>query len=111
MSLSGVLSGEGARRMAVGSCLLTILIAYTLLLTLPKASHAQEKSGEILQQLEKKEIVPKETPEKPVIEKKEEKPKEVLDGKKILIRQIKLQGAALIEEQTLKTILSKYENK
>ena len=97
--------------MAVGSCLLTILIAYTLLLTLPKASHAQEKSGEILQQLEKKEIVPKETPEKPVIEKKEEKPKEVLDGKKILIRQIKLQGAALIEEQTLKTILSKYENK
>jgi hemolysin activation/secretion protein len=87
------------------------MIAFILLIIPFKASHAQDKSGEILQQLEKKEIVPKETPEKPVIEKKEEKPKEAVDGKKILIRQINLQGATLIEEQTLKTILSKYENK
>lgn len=95
--------------------LLSFLIVFILFVIPFKASHAQEKSGEILQQLEKKEIIPKETPEKPVIEKKEEKPKEVpkevLDGKKILIRQIKLQGAAIIDEQTLKTILSKYENK
>ncbi|TAL27915.1 MAG: ShlB/FhaC/HecB family hemolysin secretion/activation protein, partial [Nitrospirae bacterium] len=84
---------------------LTVFIAFV------PYTHAQEKSGEILQQLEKKEIVPKETPEAPVIEKKEEKPTKAVDGKKILIKQIKLQGAALIEEQTLKTILSKYENK
>lgn len=116
VSIGGIKRGRGLPN---GGWLLplTILIAYTLLLTLPKASHAQEKSGEILQQLEKKEIVPKETPEKPVIEKKEEKPKkekkpkEIPDGKKILIRQIKLKGATFIDEQTLKTILAKYENK
>lgn len=88
-----------------------VVAAFILLVVMSGTSLAQEKSGEILQQLEKKELIPKETPEKPVIEKKEEKPKEITDGKKILIRQINLQGAALIDEQTLKTILSKYENK
>ncbi|MBI5894208.1 MAG: ShlB/FhaC/HecB family hemolysin secretion/activation protein, partial [Deltaproteobacteria bacterium] len=95
---------------AVPAIQISMLLAFILLVIPFKASLAQDKSGEILQQLEKKELVPKETPEKPVIEKKEEKPKEILDGKKILIRQINLQGAALIKEQTLKTILSKYEN-
>lgn len=88
-----------------------IFLCLTAILLFAAPALSQDRSGEILQQLEKKEIVPKETPEKPVIEKKEEKPKEAVDGKKILIRQIKLQGATLIEEQTLKTILSKYENK
>jgi hemolysin activation/secretion protein len=88
-----------------------IFICLTAILLFATPALSQDRSGEILQQLEKKEIVPKETPEKPVIEKKEEKPKEAVDGKKILIRQIKLHGATLIEEQTLKTILAKYENK
>lgn len=92
-------------------CLYRIILFFSVCVIFLPHAYAQEKSGEILQQLEKKEIVPKETPEKPVIEKKEEKPKEVIDGKKILIRQINLQGATLIDEQTLKTILSKYENK
>ncbi len=87
------------------------IIIIIIILALSTPAFSQDRSGEVLQQLEKKEIVPKEAPKAPVIEKKEEKPKELVDGKKILIRQIKLQGAALIDEQTLKTILSKYENK
>ncbi|TAL21767.1 MAG: ShlB/FhaC/HecB family hemolysin secretion/activation protein, partial [Nitrospirae bacterium] len=87
------------------------IIIIIIILALSTPAFSQDRSGEILQQLEKKEIVPKPSPETPVIEKKEEKPPKAVDGKKILIRQIKLQGAALIEEQTLKTILSKYENK
>jgi len=88
-----------------------IFLCLTAILLFAAPALAQEKSGEVLQQLEKKELVPKEAPKAPVIEKKEEKPKETIDGKKILIRQIKLKGAALIDEQTLKTILSKYEGK
>ncbi len=74
---------------------LSMLIAFILLVRPFKASLAQEKSGEILQQLEKKEILPKQVPEQPIIEKKEEKPEQIPDGKKILIKQINLQGAAL----------------
>ncbi|MEK6652030.1 MAG: POTRA domain-containing protein, partial [Nitrospirota bacterium] len=88
-----------------------IFLCLTAILLFSAPALAQEKSGEILQQLEKKELIPKEKPEAPVIEQKEEKPRDAIDGKKILIRQIKLQGAALIDEQTLKIILSKYENK
>lgn len=89
-----------------------IAAAFLAIITPPAL--AQDKSGEILQQLEKKELIPKETPEKPAIEQKQEKPKQIPDGKKILIRQIKIEGITLpgiIEEQTLKSILSKYENR
>lgn len=88
-----------------------IFLCLTAMLLFAAPAFAQGRAGEVLQQLERKELVPKEAPEAPVIEKKEEMPKEAIDGKKILIRQIKLTGVTLIKEQTLKTILSKYEGK
>ena len=77
------------------------------ILLLSGLSVAQEKSGQILQQLERKEIVPKEIP-KPTIEKPDEirqKPKDATEGKKIFIKQINLQSATLIDEQTIKDII------
>jgi hemolysin activation/secretion protein len=90
---------------------ITILLAFILPFISPMVSYAQEGSGKVLQQLEKKEIVPEEMPEKPVIRKEEEKSKEVVDGKKVFIRQINVEGATLIKEQTIQAIISKYENK
>ncbi len=88
------------RFLCIGTLLISILI-------LSGVSFAQEKGGQILQQLEKKEFVPKETP-KPVIEKKEEKPikvQEAIEGSKIFIKQINVQGATLLNGQTIKDII------
>lgn len=75
--------------------------------------HAQEKSGEVLQQLERKEVIPPEKPsEPPVIEKEkikvEEKDK---DAVRFKVREFKVEGATLLDAQTIKSITSPYENK
>jgi hemolysin activation/secretion protein len=90
---------------------IAILVAFTLSLIFPIVSYAQEGSGKVLQQLKNKEILPKEILEKPVIENKEEKAKEIVDGKKIFIRQINVEGVTLINKQAIQAIISKYENK
>jgi hemolysin activation/secretion protein len=78
--------------------------------------YAQERSGEVLQQLEKKDIVPKERPKEPEI-KKEEKPKEVKEppkedaAPKILIKQFKVEGNTLLNPAIIHAIVSDSENK
>jgi hemolysin activation/secretion protein len=82
----------------VGAASLSMLLVFG-------TAQGQETGGEILQDLEKKEIVPKET-SRPVIETLErEPPKEVKDEKKILIKEIRVQGATLIDGQTIRDAL------
>jgi hemolysin activation/secretion protein len=90
-------------------CILTVFI---LILIAFRKSHAQEKSGEILQQLERKEIVPQKTPEeKPVIEKEEKPQAELKDGQKIFVRQFTVRGATLIAAGTINSIITPHQNK
>jgi hypothetical protein len=63
-----------------------IFFFFIALFALPAA--AQERAGEIIQQFEKKEVVPRDLPDMPVIEQKEEKTQEAPAGPKILIKQI-----------------------
>lgn len=76
--------------------------------------HAQEKSGEVLQQLERKEVIPAEkTKEPPVIE-KEEKPSVEEKEKaevKVKVREFRVEGATLLDAETIKSIVAPYENR
>lgn len=74
--------------------------------------HAQEKSGEVLQQLEKKEVIPAEKAKEPPVIEKEERPEvKVKDGEKIFVKQFTVQGATLLSEETIRSITAPYENK
>ncbi|MCG2709698.1 MAG: hypothetical protein L6246_05200, partial [Thermodesulfovibrionales bacterium] len=74
--------------------------------------HAQEKSGEVLQQLEKKELIPPEKPSEPPVIEKEKRPEvKVKGGEKIFVKQFTVQGATLLSEETIKSITAPYENK
>ena len=93
-----------------------LLCILTLCILIPatfKASHAQGKSGEVLKQLERKEVIPPKKPPAPVIIEEEEKPPvdEIEDGKKIFVKQFKVQGATLIDEETIKARVAHFENK
>ncbi len=75
--------------------------------------HAQEKSGEVLKQLERKELIPPEKPsEPPVIEiekdKVEEKDK---DAVRFKVSEFKVEGATLLDVETIRSITAPYENK
>lgn len=98
-----------------------IVIAFFVAITTSPVS-AQEKSGAVLKQLEKKEIVPREAKEKPVIEEKKEEGKKeevkpVTISQKTLIKKINVtvqnkEGSApLLAGKTVSAITSKYENK
>jgi hemolysin activation/secretion protein len=93
-------------------CILTVFI---LILIAFRKSHAQERSGEILQQLERKEVIPEKKPsEPPVIEKEkvEEKVKvEEKDERKIFVRQFAVQGVTLIEQDVINAIITPHQNK
>jgi hemolysin activation/secretion protein len=67
-------------------------------------SYGQDKSGEILQQLEKKEITPSQM-RKVIIQQREEKPKESIDDKKFFIKQITIEGATLLDQHIIKDII------
>jgi hemolysin activation/secretion protein len=85
--------------------LLCIGVASLSILFVFGTAQGEETGGEILQDLEKKEMIPKETP-RPVIETPAmETPKEVKDEKKILIKEIRVQGATLIDGQTIRDAL------
>jgi hemolysin activation/secretion protein len=70
----------------------------------------------VLQQLERKDIVPKERPKEPEI-KKEERPKEVKEAPKeetapkVLIKQFRVEGSALLNPAIIHSITSANENK
>ncbi|MBN1662161.1 MAG: ShlB/FhaC/HecB family hemolysin secretion/activation protein [Deltaproteobacteria bacterium] len=95
----------------------TIVVAVLIFMITSPAS-AQEKAGEVLKQLEKKEIVPR-TPATPIIEKKEEKPQPIPAGQKILIKQIIVTvrnksrdgEKPLLAPEAIRAITSKYENR
>ena len=91
---------------------LCILVLSVLILVTFNTSHAQQKSGEVLKQLERKEIIPDKKPSEPVIKKKEEKqPVKIKDEKKIFVKQFKVQGATLIDAETIKARVAPIENK
>ncbi|MBI5213154.1 MAG: ShlB/FhaC/HecB family hemolysin secretion/activation protein [Nitrospirae bacterium] len=75
--------------------------------------YAQERSGEVLQQLEKKDIIPKERPKEPPEIKKEEKPKEVKEpvGPKVFVKQFKVEGNTLLSPDIINSITSANENR
>ena len=95
-----------------------IFFFFIVLLALPAV--AQERAGEIIQQFEKKEVVPRDLPDIPVIEQKEEKVQEAPAGPKILIKQINVkmhtktgreEKALLLTPDAINAITSKYENR
>ena len=95
-----------------------IFFFFIALFALPAA--AQERAGEIIQQFEKKEVVPRDLPDMPVIEQKEEKPQEAPAGPKILIKQINVkmhtktggeEKPLLLPPDAIRTITSRYENR
>ena len=92
---------------------LSISIAFILSFMLFGVSNAQERSGEVLQQLEQKEVIPeKKLPQAPVIEKEERHAVELKKGgENIFVKQIKVEGATLLDEQTIRGIISPSENK
>lgn len=94
-------------------------------------AHSQDRSGEVLKQLEKKETIPAEKPlAPPVIQQEKEsegqrvkesesqrvgesesqKAKQA-EGEKIFVKQYKIQGAALIDEASLAASIASYQNK
>lgn len=96
-----------------------VVVAVMMIVGIP-SSFAQEKAGEILQQLDKKELVPKKLPEAAIIKEKEEDQKPLKpSGKQILISKInvnvenKIQPEAkpLLTPEAIRSITSKYENK
>jgi hemolysin activation/secretion protein len=96
--------------------LVCILAVFILIIVAFRNAHAQERSGEVLQQLEKKDIVPKERPKEPEI-KKEERPKEVKEppkedaAPKVLIKQFKVEGRTLLNPAIIHAIVSANENR
>jgi len=75
-------------------------------------AYAQERSGEVLQQLERKEVVPEKKPSEPPIIEKEERPEvKVKDGARILVRQFTVRGVTLLDAETVRSITAPHENK
>ena len=93
-----------------------VFIFFVMILATPAFFHAysQEPSGEVLKQLEKKETLPKEEPEKevPVIKKQEEKEApQVTGGPKVYIKAFKIEGATIFDQANLNTVISSYQEK
>ncbi len=86
-----------------------LLVFFTLVLP----ANAQERSGEVLQQLERKEVVPETRPIKPPVIEKEEKEKKVRykDAEKIFVKRFTVEGAGLIDEQTIRPLIEPFENR
>lgn len=97
-----------------------VTLSFMAAALLPIPAVAQERAGEIIQQFEKKEMVPRDLPDMPVIEQREEKAQEAPAGPKVLIRQINVkmhtqtgqdEKTPLLPPDTIKTITSRYENR
>ena len=106
------LRSAGSATKGILFCLnIAILLVFILSLIFPMVSYALEGSGKVLQQLEKKDVTPKDIPKEPIVEIKLVNLPQIAGGKKVYIRQINVEGATLIKEQTIQAIISKYENK
>lgn len=89
-----------------------IIAAIFFALSTPLISFSQEKSGEVLQQLERKELMPEKKPPLPPVIEKEEKPKiEFKDEEKIFVKKIRVEGASLIDEQAIHSLIESFGNK
>ncbi|MBI3752993.1 MAG: ShlB/FhaC/HecB family hemolysin secretion/activation protein [Deltaproteobacteria bacterium] len=104
---------EKAHYLRRGKRVGSMLLAFTGLLMLSMASYAQEKSGEVLKQLEKKETLPAEKPAAPVIQQQKDSKEQGAEsqGEKIHITKITVQGATLLDQTVLDTIIAPYQNK
>ncbi len=95
--------------------ILIFMAAGFLFLQLPVTVHSQERSGEVLQQLERKDILPKDSLKEPLKEleiKREERPKEVKEaGPKVFIKQFKVEGNTLLNPAIIHAIVSANENR
>jgi len=88
-----------------------MFVHLTVIMLFAISTFAQENSGQVLHQLQNKEVVPKKIYKVPIIEKKKERKKRIIGGKRILIKKIEVKGATHLDKQTLNNILSKYEGK
>src|SRR3990172_7865939 len=98
------------------AAVITVFIFFVMILVAPVFSpaYSQEPSGEVLKQLEKKETLPKEEPEKevPVIKEQEEKEApQVTGGPKVYIKAFKIEGATIFDQANLNTVISSYQEK
>lgn len=88
---------------------LSVFIAFVF------SAGAQERSGDVLQQLERKEVTPETRPVKPPVIEKEEKEKKAKvkyrDAEKIFVKRFTVEGATLIDEQTIRSLVESFENK
>jgi hemolysin activation/secretion protein len=75
--------------------------------------NAQERAGEILQMLEKKDQLPKEKKKLPVIEQQIKKPgtEEALSSKKIFVKKIEIEGNTLLDTAELRSVVAPAEGK
>jgi hemolysin activation/secretion protein len=92
------------------------IIVTLLIIIFNSPASAQVKAGEILQQLERKELTPPPLPEIPVIEKREEVKKQIAPGAKVFIKKINVtvqnkKDTPLLSPKTIKSIISRYENR
>jgi len=91
---------------------LALLLSSVLTLSIFPASFAQEQSGDVLRQLERKEITPEKKPPEPVlVEKEKEPPAKVEEGERIFVKQFNVQGATLIDAETLTARVAPFENR
>ena len=96
----------------IRSLIIPIGTLFILIFTMFGISSGQEKSGEVLRQLEKKDNVPKQMrsviiqqkEEKPK-QGKEEKPQQSQEGDKYFIKWIRVEGATILDSQTIRDII------
>lgn len=100
-----VIRGNNKMRIAI--------FVFVAIFLIPPTAFAQEPSGEVLKQLEKKETLPKpEEPAKaPVIQQQEKPAPTAAAGPKIFVKTFKIQGATILDEAALNTIIAPYQNK
>jgi hemolysin activation/secretion protein len=91
-----------------------IIIIAAIFFALSTPALSQDKSGEVLQQMERKELIPEKIPEeKPVIEeeKVKDKVKVEIKDEKIFVKKFTVQGAAIISEEIINAIIKPHQNK
>jgi hemolysin activation/secretion protein len=88
-----------------------LCLAVSFFVFIGSSAFAQERSGEVLQQLERKELMPSEKPKEPPVIEKEEKPKiKFAEEEKIFVKQFKVEGATILDAKTIRTLIEPYEN-
>lgn len=99
---------------AKGTVAAAVIAVAALMAVITLPVFAQDRSGEVLKELEKKETLPQEKPEgPPVIQQEIKKQPAALaaEGGKIHVKAYNIQGAAIISQESLNAILAPYTGK